>query len=98
MLIAVLKNKPTLSFFVIIFGTLSFPIKKKGINTLSLIEVSGVVNGTTVRALVLGRFSQKKLKIELKEIRLAYRVTSQMICYCNCADAGINRRTTSTQV
>jgi len=27
---------------------------------------SGVVSGTTVRALVLGRFSQKKLKIELK--------------------------------
>ena len=62
MLIAVLKNKPTLSFFVIIFGTLSFPIRKKGINTLSLIEVSGVVSGTTVRALVLGRFSQKKIK------------------------------------
>jgi len=79
MLIAVLKNKPTLSFFVIIFGTLSFPIRKKGIKTLSLIEVSGVVSGTTVRALVLGRFNQKKLKIELKEVRLAYRVTSQMI-------------------
>ena len=28
---------------------------------------SGVVSGTTVRALVLGRFSQKKLKIELKD-------------------------------
>jgi len=27
---------------------------------------SGVVSDTTVRALVLGRFSQKKLKIELK--------------------------------
>jgi len=27
---------------------------------------SGVVSGTTVRALVLGCFSQKKLKIELK--------------------------------
>jgi len=27
----------------------------------------GVVSGTTVRALVLGRFSQKKLKIELKD-------------------------------
>jgi len=26
-----------------------------------------VVSGTTVRALVLGRFSQKKLKIELKD-------------------------------
>jgi len=30
-------------------------------------EFSGVVSGTTVRALVLGRFSQKKLKIELKD-------------------------------
>jgi len=29
---------------------------------------SGVVSGTTVRALILGRFSQKKLKIELKDI------------------------------
>jgi len=29
---------------------------------------SGVVSGTTVRALVLGRFSEKKLKIELKDI------------------------------
>ena len=28
---------------------------------------SGVVSGTTVRALVLGRFRQKKLKIELKD-------------------------------
>jgi len=28
---------------------------------------SAVVSGTTVRALVLGRFSQKKLKIELKD-------------------------------
>jgi len=28
---------------------------------------SGVVSATTVRALVLGRFSQKKLKIELKD-------------------------------
>jgi len=28
---------------------------------------SGVVSGTTVRALVPGRFSQKKLKIELKD-------------------------------
>jgi len=28
---------------------------------------SGVVSGTKVRALVLGRFSQKKLKIELKD-------------------------------
>ena len=28
---------------------------------------SGVVCGTTVRALVLGRFSQKKIKIELKD-------------------------------
>ena len=31
-------------------------------------EASGVVSGTTVWALVLGRFSQKKLKIELKDI------------------------------
>jgi len=28
---------------------------------------SGVVSGTTVRALVLGRFSQKKIKKELKD-------------------------------
>jgi len=28
---------------------------------------SGVVNGTTVRALALGPFSQKKIKIELKD-------------------------------
>jgi len=28
---------------------------------------SGVVSGTTVRALVLGRFSEKKLKTELKD-------------------------------
>jgi len=28
---------------------------------------SGVVSGTTVRALVMGRFSQKKIKIELKD-------------------------------
>jgi len=28
---------------------------------------SGVVSGTTVRALVLGRFNQKKIKIELKD-------------------------------
>ena len=37
-----------------------------------MVEYSGVVSGTTVRALVLralvlGRFSQKKLKIELKD-------------------------------
>jgi len=32
-----------------------------------VVEYSGVVSGTTVRALVLGRFSQKKLKIELKD-------------------------------
>jgi len=31
------------------------------------IQVSGVVSGTTVRALALGCFSQKKLKIELKD-------------------------------
>jgi len=31
------------------------------------ISISGVVSGTTVRALVLGRFSQKKLKIELQD-------------------------------
>jgi len=31
------------------------------------VTVSGVVSGTTVRALVLGRYSQKKLKIELKD-------------------------------
>jgi len=30
-------------------------------------DSSGVVSGTTVRELVLGRFSQKKLKIELKD-------------------------------
>jgi len=30
-------------------------------------QPSGVVSGTTVRALVLGRFSQKKIKIELKD-------------------------------
>jgi len=30
-------------------------------------RISGVVSGTTVRAFVLGRFSQKKLKIELKD-------------------------------
>jgi len=28
---------------------------------------SSVVSGTTVRALVLGRFDQKKIKIELKD-------------------------------
>jgi len=30
-------------------------------------RASGVVSGTTVRALVLGRFTQKKLKLELKD-------------------------------
>jgi len=30
-------------------------------------DYTGVMSGTTVRALVLGRFSQKKLKIELKD-------------------------------
>jgi len=33
----------------------------------SLLTTGGVVSGTTVRTLVLGRFSQKKLKIELKD-------------------------------
>jgi len=32
-----------------------------------IVRDSGVVSGTTVRALVLGRFSQKKLKIESKD-------------------------------
>ena len=32
-----------------------------------VVEYSGVVSSTTVRALVLGHFSQKKLKIELKD-------------------------------
>jgi len=30
-------------------------------------RTSGVVSGTTVRALVLGRFGQKKLRLELKD-------------------------------
>jgi len=30
-------------------------------------HISGVVSGTTVRALVLGRFSQKNKKIDLKD-------------------------------
>jgi len=41
--------------------------RKRGTENAVMVFPSGVVSGMTVRALVLGRFSQKKKKIELKD-------------------------------